>query len=87
MATKNFTAFTLPMNYINVLLGMSDDTKLRVIRILTDSMLNSKKMEIGGDLTLSMLKKYAGAWVGDESADDIVACIRENSSMREPLEF
>ena len=75
----------LPINYINVLLGMSNDTKLRVIRLLTDSLLNQNA--VIEDNTQMMLRKHAGAWVGNESADEIISCIRENSSSRSPLEF
>ena len=34
-----------------------------------------------------MLKKYAGAWKGDNSVDDIMKMVREGSSVREPLKF
>lgn len=79
----------LPTNYINVLLGMSNDTKLRVIRILTDSLLEPETLTTSDkkDYTRAMLKKHAGAWVGDESADEIMSCVRENYSSRSPLEF
>lgn len=79
----------LPTNYINILLGMSNDTKLRVIRLLTDSLLNPKVLTTSEkkDYTQAMLKKHAGTWVGDESADEIMACVRENYSSRSPLEF
>ena len=77
----------LPTNYINVLLGMSNDTKLRVIRLLTDSLLKSDMMDKDMDNTQIMLQKHAGAWIGNESADEIVSCIRENYSSRFPLEF
>ena len=77
----------LPINYINALLGMSNDTKLRVIRLLTDSLIKSEMAETDVDNTQLMLQKHAGAWVGNESAEDIMSCIRENSSARSPLEF
>ena len=77
----------LPINYINALLGMSNDTKLRVIRLLTDSLIKSEMAETDVDNTQLLLQKHAGAWVGNESAEDIMSCIRENSSARSPLEF
>lgn len=79
----------LPTNYINILLGMSNDTKLRVIRLLTDSLLKSEKVvtEDSKSYTQAMLKKHAGAWAGNESADEIIACVRENYSSRLPLDF
>lgn len=77
----------LPINYINALLGMSNDTKLRIIRLLTDSLIKSDMVEKSVDNTQSMLQKHAGAWVGNESADEIMSNIRDNSSSRSPLEF
>ena len=71
-----------------LLLGMSDDTKLRIIRMLTDSLLNREKViEESSAFTSEMLKKHAGAWIGTETADEILSSIRENSSVREPLLF
>ena len=61
---------------------MSNDTKLRVIRLLTDSLIKSEMVEANVDNTQLMLQKHAGAWVGNESAEDIVSYIRENSSAR-----
>ena len=78
----------LPTNYINVLLGMSNDTKLRIIRLLTDSLLKSDVISDNNKShTQAMLKKHAGAWVGNESTDEIITNIRENYSSRTPLEF
>ncbi len=77
----------LPINYINTLLGMSNDTKLRIIRRLTDSLLNSGMGETGVENTQQVVQKHAGAWVGNETAEELMSCIRENSSSRSPLEF
>ena len=44
-------------NYMNVLLGMSDDTKLRIIRMLTDSLLKREEViEKSSAFTSEMLK-------------------------------
>ena len=77
----------LPINYINALLRMSNDTKLRVIRLLTDSLIKSDMVEKDVDNTQVMLQKHAGAWVGNESAEEIISQVRENYSSRLPLEF
>lgn len=77
----------LPTSYINALLGMSNDTKLRIIRLLTDSLIKSDMAETEVDNTQLMLQKHAGSWVGEESSDEIISCIRENYSSRSPLEF
>ena len=81
---NDFTFFS--NNYMNILLGMSDDTKLRIIRSLTDSLLNHNNVsEKPSAFTSEMLKKHAGAWVSNETADEIISTIRENSSIRKPL--
>lgn len=86
-ATINDFSF-LPGNYINILLGLSDDTKLRIIRMLTDSLIKHEEIEAKpATLTSDMLRKHAGAWIGNETADEIMSTIRENSSIRQPLEF
>lgn len=78
----------LPGDFVRLLLSMSDKMKLHVIKLLTDSMLKSEMDAVDEKIyTERMLKKHAGAWSGDESADDLINKIRENSSIREPLKF
>ena len=48
---------------------------------LSDGIKFSKKY------TEDMVNKHAGTWVGEESVDEIMAKIRENSSSSEPLKF
>lgn len=36
-------------------------------------------------LTTNMLDRFAGCWHGDESQDEIMDAIRENHSIRNPL--
>lgn len=67
---------------------MNDKMKLYVIKILTDSLLKSETKVVDEKIhTINMLEKHAGMWVDDESADEIIHKIRENSSIRKPLEF
>ena len=89
MAVRMNDSPMLPAGYVNALLGMNDDTKLRIIRLLTDSLLKDSvaPVECSEDYTRSMLDKHAGSWRGEESADEIMACVRENSSNRQPLDF
>ncbi len=78
----------LPGDFVRLLLSMSDRMKLYVIKLLTDSMLKSEMDAVDEKkYTERMLKKHAGAWSGDESADSLMDKIRENSSTREPLKF
>ena len=75
-------------NFMNMLLGMSSDTKLRIIRMLTDSLIKSENIDTKSpSYTQNMLKKHAGAWVGDKTTEEIMSIIRENPSIRKPLEF
>lgn len=39
------------------------------------------------DETERMLERFAGCWHGEESVDDIMSCINENKSIREPISF
>lgn len=88
METTMKSSVNMPANILNTLLSMSDKMKLNVIKILTDSMLKSEALVADGTKhTLDMLEKHAGSWVGDETAEEIMAKIRENSSIREPLKF
>lgn len=78
----------LPSDFVRLLLSMSDRMKLYVIKLLTDSMLKSEKDATDDkNYTERMLKKHAGSWKGEESTDDLMNKIRENSSTREPLIF
>lgn len=86
-ATTDNLAF-IPSNYMKVLSIMSDDTKLRIIRMLTDSLIKHENTAIDPPpFTAEMLKKHAGAWMGNETADEIMTAIRENSSIRKPLDL
>lgn len=78
----------MPTHILSTLLSMSDKMKLYVIKVLTDSMLKSEtKADDDKKHTLDMLEKHAGSWVGDETTDEIMDKIRENSSIRKPLKF
>lgn len=75
-------------DFVRLLLSMSDKMKLHVIKLLTDSLLKSE-MDVIDEMkyTEQMLKKHAGTWSDDESVDDLMSKIRENTSIREPLKF
>lgn len=78
--------------FMDQLLALSNSAKRQVIHILIDSMLDNKKNSATSNLNTSnrtqmMLSKFAGAWVGEESTDELMCKIRENSSIREPLHF
>lgn len=88
METTMKSSVNMPDNILNMLLSMSDKMKLYVIKVLTDSMLKSEtKTADDKKHTLGMLEKHAGSWVGSETTEEIMAKIRESSSIREPLKF
>lgn len=78
----------IPAGFVDALLRMSDEIKLRIISLLTDSLLKSEQNVADEEAyTRKMLEKHAGTWVGDETTDEIMGKIRESSSIREPLKF
>ena len=83
--TTSITDINNP-SFINELLQLSDAAKRRIIHLLVDSLSTGHRTEekVRTDF---MLKKYAGAWKGDNSVDDIMKMVREGSSVREPLKF
>lgn len=84
IATNNLpTEISIANSYWRVLSSLSDGVKLRLASMLTTSIIeNVDKKETSSELTKRMLKKYNGAWVGDENAEEIMTRIRENSSIR-----
>lgn len=82
------TDISIARSYWRTLSSLSDSVKLRLASMLTTSIVEkADKRESSAELTQRMLKKYRGAWVGDESADEIIAAIRENSSIRNAVQL
>lgn len=91
---KNMTVNELysPTNtlgrYWSFLYLLSDSMKLRLAALLTSSVADKTDNAISGrNHTDKMIKKHFGAWQGEETTEDLMATIRENSSIREPLSF
>ena len=82
MLTGNTNNMDIP--FVPALLGMNREDKLRVIHLLTESMM-MPSTESNSEYTARMLNKHAGSWAGDESAADIMTSIKSHSSIREPL--
>lgn len=66
--------------YWHLLKNLSDDVKLRLITLLSQSMThNSKKKEKSDEeATKEFVSKFCGAWRGDMTAEEIIAEIRKN---------
>ncbi len=69
------------------LLSMSHAKKLNIIKLLVDSLSVPEKAENEKTYTRRMIDKHSGKWVGDESPEELMQVVRENSSIREPLNF
>lgn len=77
---------SIAKSYWKALRFLSDGVKLRLASMLTTSIVEkADKKESSAELTQRMLNKYSGAWVGDESADEIMTAIYENSSIRKAV--
>lgn len=59
----------------NELKILSKDEKLKLIALLSSSMLPDTSMESKNDRTQEMIDRFCGSWAGDESAEEIIANI------------
>lgn len=75
--------------YWNMLRSLNNEMKLKLATRLTASVVEKvERIEmLVSEYTRQMLDKFYGAWEGDESAEQIIATMKENNSVREPLEF
>lgn len=75
--------------YWNMLRSLNNEMKLKLATRLTASVVEKvERIEMPvSEYTRQMLDKFYGAWEGDESAEQIIATMKENNSVREPLEF
>ena len=75
--------------YWNMLRSLNNEMKLKLATHLTASVVEKvERTEVSvSEHTRQMLDKFYGAWEGDESAEQIIATMKENNSVREPLEF
>ena len=74
--------------YWNALRSMSKNIRLALAVKLTNSVLEDEREEMSDEeYTEEMLNRFFGKWEGDETADEIMAIIKENSTSREPISF
>lgn len=64
----------------NELKGLDKREKLKLIALLSSSLVSDDVAEPKRDRTQEMIDRFCGAWVGDETAEEIIANI-ENSRM------
>ena len=67
---------------------LSKEDKIDVIALLSMSIANAEKIEVPKDRTQEMIERCCGSWVGEQSAEDIIANINESKiSKSEPVKF
>lgn len=71
------------------MMNWDDKKKIYLISILSNSLLSGKKTDniTEEDYTMQMINRFAGAWNGEETAEEIIANIKEASGTRQPLEL
>lgn len=75
--------------YWSLLKNLSDEVKLRLITLLSQSMTRNTKKKTKSDkeATKEFLSEFYGAWEGDKTAEEIIAEIRSNRTYRNPVSF
>ena len=75
-------------SYWKLLKDARSEVKLRLITLLSQSIMDdvSDKRPMESE-TGRFLAKFAGAWKGNESAEDIIATIQDNRHCKKPISF
>lgn len=84
ITTINTPITPTALTYWNMLKDASDTVKIELISLISRSMIHKDAPAPSAE-TRNMLAKYAGMWGGEESTDEIMATIRENRTIREPI--
>ena len=64
---------------------LSKEDKIEVIALLSMSMANAEEIKTPADRTKEMVERCCGSWVGEQSAEDIIANINESKSQSQNL--
>ena len=74
--------------YWNALRSMSKNIRLGLAVKLTNSVLEEERKEMSDEAyTEEMLNKFFGKWEGNETAEELMGIIKQNSSSSEPISF
>lgn len=75
--------------YWNLIKNVSDDVKLRLISLLSQSMTPKKRRsrQSEKEATREFLSKYCGVWEGDLSAEEIISAIQDSRTYKDPVSF
>lgn len=78
-------------NYWNLLKDAKSEVKLRLITLLSQSVINeveeSSERRTSKNPTTAFLAKHAGVWKGNETAETIIANISEGHNCKNPVSF
>ena len=67
---------------------LSKEDKIDIIALLSMSIANAEDTEMPRDRTQEMIERCCGSWVGEQSAEDIIANINDSKmSKAEPVKF
>ncbi len=89
MLTSNHLT-TETATYWNLLKNVSNEVKLRLITLLSQSVSDSTPMYhviVDKKNTRDFLSKYSGAWKGDDSAEEIISSINAGRNSKNPVSF
>lgn len=85
--SSNATSIRIADTYWNFLKNLNSDIKIRLIEKLSASLKNSSTFNSQENRTEEFIRKFNGAWTGDESAEEIIKNISELKSSKEPVSF
>lgn len=74
---------------LTAMMNWDDKKKIYLINILSNSLLTGRKTPniTEEEYTMQMINRFAGAWNGEETAEEIIANIKEAGGIRQPLEM
>ncbi|WP_297243162.1 hypothetical protein [uncultured Prevotella sp.] len=68
--------------------NLSKEDKINIIALLSMSIANADEKEEPKDRTQEMIKRCCGSWVGEQSAEEIIANINDSKkSKSEPVKL
>ena len=74
--------------YWNEIKDLGKSEKIRLIALLSSSLISDKNVVSEKNRTQEMIERFCGSWVGEESAEDIIANIEiSKKSHSEPVKF
>lgn len=74
--------------YWNEIKNLDKNEKIRLIALLSSSLISDKNTVPEENRTQEMIERFCGSWVGEESAEDIIANIgNSKKSHSEPVKF